>query len=184
MGTAIAFENLKCARGKALVAVPVGLDLDDERHLSLHLCEKLAKGLHAVQRTPDGEPLHVCHREVLHHATAFGEALEVVVVEHHGLAITRQLQVAFDGVAAGNGAREGGGGVLHDPARDVMQSAVRDGSRGDEGRALRHSTSTMASTSVEMPIGSDGEATAERAWRPLSPNTSTIRSDAPLMTLG
>jgi len=26
--------------------------------------------------------------------------------------------------------------------------------------------------------------TAERAWRPLSPNTSTMRSEKPLMTLG
>ena len=35
-----------------------------------------------------------------------------------------------------------------------------------------------------MPKGSSPIPTAERAWRPLSPNTSTIRSENPLITLG
>ncbi|KAG1529754.1 hypothetical protein G6F50_017781 [Rhizopus delemar] len=37
-----------------------------------------------------------------------------------------------------------------------------------------------ASISTATPWGRDATPTALRAWRPASPNTSTIRSDAPL----
>ena len=33
-------------------------------------------------------------------------------------------------------------------------------------------------------IGSEPTPTAERAWEPRTPNTSTIRSEQPLMTFG
>ena len=47
-----------------------------------------------------------------------------------------------------------------------------------------HSTSTMHSISTGMPIGSEPMPTAERACLPRSPNTSTKRSEQPLITLG
>ena len=42
----------------------------------------------------------------------------------------------------------------------------------------------MTSISTGMPLGSDPTPTAERACRPRSPNTSTSRSEQPLITLG
>src|SRR6185503_12318535 len=48
----------------------------------------------------------------------------------------------------------------------------------------RHSTSTMHSISTGMPIGSEPMPTAERACLPLSPSTSTNRSEQPLITFG
>ena len=45
-------------------------------------------------------------------------------------------------------------------------------------------SSKSASTSVATPSGRAATPTAERAWRPFSPKTSTIRSEAPLTTFG
>ena len=45
-------------------------------------------------------------------------------------------------------------------------------------------TSKIPSTSTVAPAGSVATPTAVRAWRPGSPNTANIRSEAPLMTLG
>ena len=42
----------------------------------------------------------------------------------------------------------------------------------------------IAVISTEMFIGSVPMPTAARAWRPASPNTSTIRSEQPLITFG
>ena len=46
------------------------------------------------------------------------------------------------------------------------------------------STSTITSISTGMPRGSEPMPTAERACRPRSPNTSTNRSEQPLITSG
>src|SRR6266849_3308275 len=51
-------------------------------------------------------------------------------------------------------------------------------------RHTSYATSTIISISTEMPSGSELMPTAERAWRPASPNAATSRSDAPLMTFG
>src|SRR6185437_9020999 len=53
-----------------------------------------------------------------------------------------------------------------------------------DGEPVLHSTSTMHSISTGMPIGSDPMPTAERACLPRSPNTSTKRSEQPLITFG
>jgi hypothetical protein len=45
-------------------------------------------------------------------------------------------------------------------------------------------TATTASTSTATPSGRTGTPTALRAWRPASPNTSCISSDAPVGHLG
>ena len=42
----------------------------------------------------------------------------------------------------------------------------------------------IASISTATPRGRAAALTAARAWRPLSPNTSTIRSEQPLTTSG
>src|SRR5262249_1354182 len=52
-------------------------------------------------------------------------------------------------------------------------------------RGTRHGLMDMiASISTEIWLGSATMPTAERAWRPDSPNTSTNRSEQPLMTFG
>ena len=73
-------------------------------------------------------------------------------------------------------------------AADLVRPAHRRGAR-DRARAprrglTRYSTSRIISISTGMPKGSSPIPTAERAWRPLSPNTSTIRSENPLITFG
>ena len=57
---------------------------------------------------------------------------------------------------------------------------------GGGGRVVVQSgaISKMASTSTDAPRGNSATPMAERAWRPAGPNTSIIRSLAPLITLG
>src|SRR5215813_2766703 len=102
------------------------------------------------------------------------------------------------------------GRAAHDVAAlDSHDLALRDGTDGEKaapvyrappdgglGRAVgfrhaapgrtarRYSTSRIISISTGMPLGSSAIPTAERAWRPCSPKTSTMRSEKPLMTLG
>jgi hypothetical protein len=45
-------------------------------------------------------------------------------------------------------------------------------------------TSKMASTSTAASNGNAATPTVVRAWRPLSPNAATIKSDAPFSTFG
>jgi hypothetical protein len=47
-----------------------------------------------------------------------------------------------------------------------------------------HASSKIPSISTATSSGKEGAPTATRAWRPASPNTSAIRSEAPLTTLG
>ena len=76
--------------------------------------------------------------------------------------------------------------------RDLSGGASRPSSPGRAARAAFFGagpaaaalSSRIISISTGMPAGSEPMPTAERAWRPFSPNTSTIRSEKPLMTLG
>src|SRR5690606_31834917 len=54
----------------------------------------------------------------------------------------------------------------------------------DRGRLALgpYATSTIASISTVMPLGSEPMPTAERAWRLASSKTSTKRSEQPLIT--
>ena len=79
--------------------------------------------------------------------------------------------------------------VLSDAAGGVDAAGMAQGSSSAcvTARAPRQSeaaTSTIASTSTAAPSGSAATPTAERAWRPASPNSFTISSLAPLATLG
>ena len=56
------------------------------------------------------------------------------VMEDDGLAVARQLHVAFDGVSMGDGGASGAGAVLGDGADStVMQAAMGYGARGAGG---------------------------------------------------
>src|SRR6266568_3206800 len=106
-------------------------------------------------------------------------------MEHHGVAVGGQLQVAFDRVVAGDRSRKGRWHILDHARRRIVQAAVGHRSRNEPVEAGHdQATSNSPSTSTAASSGSDATPTVVRACRPLSPNTSTIRSEAPFMTLG
>ena len=106
----------------------------------------------------------------------------VGVVEDDDLVVGGQPQVAFDPGAELERGGEREQAVLGN-AGAVMQPAMREARRARD-RADQARTATIASTSTATPSGSTGTPTALRAWRPASPNTSCISSEAPLATLG
>src|SRR5829696_3344794 len=106
-----------------------------------------------------------------------------MVVKHDRLAVGRVLHVALDGVAARDGGLGGGERVLEDAAGAIVQPAMGDWCR-DQPVRRAHSTSNIPSTSTAQSIGSSATPTVVRACRPLSPNTATIRSEAPFITVG
>ena len=105
--------------------------------------------------------------------------------------VHRRKNVAFSGVnaaicpaSAGAVTPKGSNDVDHsvEPAHADVR---RQGAAGLSPRAACHSTSKMDSISTGIALGSVAIPTAERACLPmLSPNTSTIRSEKPLMTCG
>ena len=121
---------------------------------------------------------------------AVGQAAERIVVMHHGLAVGADLQVALDAVAAVD-ARRG----MPTAVFSITPDAASCRPRWAIGRAVSQSrmvafrradqdTSNAASTSTAASSGSAATPTVVRAWRPLSPNAATIRSEAPFITLG
>src|SRR5690606_10156446 len=97
------------------------------------------------------------------------------------LPIGGELKVAFDGKTEGDRRPRRREGVLDDPVRAVVQAAMSD-RPGDDPVWSAHRTSNIPSTSTHTPKGSSATPTVDRAWRPLSPRTSTMRSEAPFMT--
>lgn len=73
------------------------------------------------------------------------------------------------------------------PFSDARSSPRRNqvGDGGQAGRTISLQAEAIwmiASISTAAPSGSTGTPTALRAWRPASPNSSNIRSDAPFAT--
>src|SRR5690606_11221754 len=87
----------------------------------------------------------------------FGQALERVVMEDHGFAVGRELEIAFDGIAAGDGRGESRNGILDHAVCGVMQAAVRNRARDqpvETGHQLRRQeTSNIPSTSTAASSG-------------------------------
>ena len=112
-----------------------------------------------------------------------GQPRHLVVVEHDRLAVGGLLHVELDAVAGGDRGLGGGAAVLHDPGGPIVQPAMGDRRGEERARQLRRSRRHLRprppprAAALATPI-------AERAWRPRSPKTSTIRSEAPLMTFG
>ena len=112
----------------------------------------------------------------------------VVVVEDHRLAVGRQLDVELDAVAGGAGGLEGAQGILR---RRRPGSTARGGrsAGGTAGPRPRRSRAFIGPAPPRRPRPRSSAAggrrpTAERACRPASPNTSTIRSEQPFTTWG
>ena len=124
-------------------------------------------------------------------AAAIGQAAERIVVMHHGLAVGADLQVGLDAVAAGNGGAQRPRPCSRSRRRGVMQAAMRDRPRGEPSRRPgRRAGMFTADSRTGLRLrprhraGSAATPTVVRAWRPLSPNASTIRSEAPFITFG
>lgn len=99
------------------------------------------------------------------------------------------LDEADDGKSTGN--RNAERGIIEyefeeAPAGRDHTLELRPVGYGDDlpGLSSAYSTSTIISTSTGMLNGNTAMPTAERACFPRSPNTSTMRSEKPLMTLG
>src|SRR5262245_24880466 len=110
-----------------------------------------------------------------------------MVVVHHRLAVGDDLQVGLNRVVAGQRGLEGGRGVLDHAFRGIMQAAVGNRPGGKpvgHGAPAPQLTSKAPSTSTAASSGSADTPTVVRAWRPLSPNAVTMRSEAPFITLG
>src|SRR5262245_57284668 len=106
-----------------------------------------------------------------------------------GLAVGADLQIALDAVAAGNCRFERGGRILDDALARVVQASMGYRSRGQPveagiATAGRHVSPKPPSPSTAASAGNTATPTVVRACRPLSPNTETIRSEAPFITLG
>ena len=127
-----------------------------------------------------------CSRRGIEPALRQRQPVEREIVKDDGLAIGGDLDVAFDGIGMIDRRRGGGKGIFEDGLGRVVQAAVGDGAGGEPGgrRDRHHATSKIASTSTAQSSGNSATPTVVRACRPLSPSTSTIRSEAPFITAG
>ena len=94
------------------------------------------------------------------------------------------VQVHLDPIICVNRRLKRRPAVLDPTRRLVVIAAMRNRARQKGVWQRNHRSSKTASISTATPNGKDAAETADRACRPFSPNTSTIRSEAPLITLG
>src|SRR6185436_16736134 len=185
----IGAKHLRHPLHQPAVAIEMAFDLDHQRYAAGNERTEIAERHHPLRRILERNRLEFGRGLAEQRAGPLGEAAERVVVMHHRLAIRRKLDVAFDGEVAADGGLRGGRHVFDDAARNIMQAAMGDRPcrqpvrRAHEGYSAQD-TSKMASTSTAASEGSEATPTVVRACRPLSPNAVTIRSEAPLSTLG
>ena len=163
------------------VVVEPALDLDDERRSPGEADEKAASVGIPSRGAAEGGPGEVGGLALAHEPGRGGEPVEREVVEHDGLAVGRVLHVAFDRESGRDRGVGGGERVLDQAGPRVMQPAMGDRAR-DEPVRRAHRTSNIASTSTAASSGSSATPIVERACRPRSPSTATIRSEAPFIT--
>ena len=75
---------------KPRVAVEMALHLQDQGHASGHKIAQLAERHHPVRRRLECHGLQLGRRERGQRAMRFGQAVERVVMEHHGFAVGRE----------------------------------------------------------------------------------------------
>src|SRR5215210_1491189 len=170
----------RAVRQRRIVVEPA-LDLDHERRRPGDATEKGRKRRDSLRRAADGAPGEVGGLALPHEPGRGGEPVEREVVEHDGLAVARVLHVAFDRESGRDRGLGGGERVLDRAGARVMQPAMGDRTC-DEPVGCAHRTSNIASTSTAASSGSSATPIVERACRPRSPSTATIRSEAPFIT--
>ena len=170
------------------VAGEIALQFDHERHRAGDRREKLGERRHAVAAEPEIERLQRREAEAVDAAAAIEDAVDRVVMEDHHRAIGRELQVDLDREAMFHRRADGRERVLDAARARIVIAAMGDRTRGQPGGGHREppcqAISMIASTSTATPKGRPPTPTAERAWRPFSSKISTMKSEAPLTTLG
>src|SRR6056297_3413147 len=119
-----------------------------------------------------------------HGADFTREAGQGIVVKDHRLPVFRQLKVELNAVAMSDGGLKGRQAVFRAARGLSVKAAMGQRPFSKSGWQRGHLISKIPSISTATPSGKDAAETAERAWRPMSPSASTMKSDAPLMTLG
>ena len=115
------------------------------------------------------------------------QAIERFIMENNRFAVDAQLDVAFDGEAAGDGRLGRAQRVFDSTLRAVMQAAVGDRPLDEPGRGVdrrQPSISKTASTSASASSGRCDTPTVVRACRPFSPNSSAMKLEAPFIAWG
>src|ERR1700730_10693342 len=185
----IGAENLRHSCHQFAVTVEMALHFDHERHAALDQCTEIAERHHPLGGILELDRLELACGHAEQRAAAFGETAERVVMMHHRLAVGGELQIAFDAEISIDRGLSRARHVFDDAARSVMQPAMGHRARRQPAGSahlsvFRHDTSNTTSTSTAASAGSEATPTVVRAWRPLSPNASTIRSEAPFSTFG
>ena len=105
---------------------PAALELDDDGAAAVDDGEHLAEQGDAVGRAAEVQPAEFSPAELVHAAVHAADALQVVVVEHHHLAVRAQSHVQLHAVADAGGGVKGGDGILRDAPVHFVQAAVRE----------------------------------------------------------
>ena len=116
------------------------------------------------------------------------QTVEGKIVEHHGFAIFCALNIALDRIVLGDRGGGGGGRIFDQSELFGMKATVRDRPRRQPVRRIYRparqvpAISNRASISTALSNGNSATPTVDLAWRPLSPKTSTMKSEAPFIT--
>src|SRR3954447_6709571 len=178
-GTFVTRDQCSDAFGEPPVPVKVALDFDDQRRPPGNRIDERAQDRYVVAcvlHHQRGEVRDIMFCKV---AASASKSLQRRVVEDYGFTIARQLHVAFDRKAVLDRSLCRRKGILDDPVLARMQAAMGDRSRGQPGRCTHAPISNIPSTSTAASSGNWATPMVERAWRPRSPKTLMIRSDAP-----
>src|SRR6185312_459672 len=187
-GSRVGREHLGHPLHELAIAIEMALHLDHQRHAAGHEGAEIRQRHHALGGVLEVDGLQFCRGLCRQCPAALGEAAELVVMMHHRLAVGSELDIAFDGEIPRDRGFRRGRHVLDDAARNIMQAAMSDRPRRQPiwstHALVLQDISNRPSTSTAASAGSEATPTVVRAWRPLSPNTATIRSEAPFSTFG
>src|ERR1700730_1144124 len=174
--------------GKAHVAVVTAFDLDDDRSTAADAKEKIRQRNDPLIAVLIGQPAELIGAERIDAAFRPHQTVEGKIVEHHSLAIFCALNIALDRVVLGDRGGGGGGSIFDQSALFGMKTPVRDRPRRQPVRRIycpsgqAPAISNKASISMALSSGNSATPTVDLAWRPLSSKTSTMKSEAPLIT--
>src|SRR5690606_13589866 len=158
------------------------LDLDKQRHPACNFGKQICQRRDGFRGAKKAQLRQIIHALGANGTLSPGQPRQVVVVKHQRRAIGRALDVAFDAISRSDSGAKGRHAVFRH-ARP-MQSSMGNGHVQKIRVQTHHANSNTASISTATPRGRAGAETAARAWRPRSPNTSTIRFEQPLITSG
>src|SRR6185437_692252 len=179
--TVIGRGDFRGAGGQSRVAVETTLDLADQPDPPGDQLDEFAQRRDRLVRSGKPQCAKRGEREIADAAFRAGQPCQRVVVEDDGLAVGRALDIAFDGVAGG-ARRFGGGERVLGPA-GAVPTAMGDRPRRQPVEA-QGTISNRPSTSQMALSGRWATPTVVRAWRPLSPKISAMRSEAPFIASG